>query len=1659
MAHSPAGTDTSSDLYAPSEPTEEQDHSCTIDHERPHGSGASLSQEMESPDNQMPVPRTASAGSTQNVDHRHGGDDPFRSQANAHPKRKREEEPETPYSTSVESGNTELHARREYNAGIHQPNQLDDDKSFSEPKRIRINGHPPENTSPAKFQDRSVTLPAELWHHIFRFVPPVFLGRLLRVNHAFNSYLTSDTPEPDQMDNSFGKGVRPLDAETIWAASRKLYARSLPKPLRGLKELDMWRLLLGKACQLCGQAKDLAPMVGEANFWESGPGERTDIDLLLSSDFPSFLRLALPFALVSKSMNYIPKALSREPTLPPSLDLVKRFYKPHLQQIQRRLVDVQELGTASAEEWGKGLGEEGLERTNDAQRWEQWEAKGGLKRCNKRAPTKVLAPLAITAAVPNLPPKPPNVLDVDMSAPQHVPGNPSHNGQHSDEFTLPTDQYQYHYGSTTYGPTSAYQPSWVNPIQLQELPTQHSSPSIPLPRPERNIKTANEAKAARRAEIERRCSLLDPPLPANILKHMDSFQAAIQISTPFTDFAWDTLKPRLLAQRASAEKKEQALVQQNELLQSERRQRSHQEIPPKDTRDAADRRWDRTQAPVQDLLGALADAYIDERWHGGRTVNKENSPKFAADVLLTVRQRFYERFALADAAAQISGQPIRSGTTNGPHHPTLFLESMKWVFDTKIKPFTEHFQRELFLCNGCDDNFKFYGFEGVIQHYAAKHTNSLSQGSIVVYWRAEWPDEPPFNPEPSLSKSAYYKVPSPTNAAPSSYSQINQQLFGPNDRHVAAAAMESQQPTDGYSTYHNTIVPHNTQAIPYQDTTNQYSHNVGYNTPSSSATVHGVQNTFVQAQPVSHVQDWQGNSTSVAPWQGGGTHSSSPQYNGYNYPASFNTQETAAVSSYESHGSFRAAAPHPLHFDPSRNNVAQLTESYQQQMEEMAKQARDVWFGTQGIKDLPASVRIYVVIHHMASRCSAKFTVVPSLAMFLDGIDNNAQMRPVRSLNGLACKICVTHHNATYATDPHSQPPAGDRKLFTLPHLLNHFRNAHLEGSEAFANPGSGPASPKHDWTRHMIELPEDRLISNLVYSPGMDDNKLDLVASAFPQIFPLPLPSLGFLRSSGVLRNAGAGSEIKGGPGLKYEYPLGHTDHSSIVPTYTKSRVDDLVYDRPTSTFRPASELSRPSEPPGEDEYDPHKPAYQGKPNTTGAVPGRNHAVGVDSHPLGEKPGWQVGYYDRPISQTTDLSKLLYGTAQMQPGHEETRQPQRLSNHAHNSAGSPEYSNPEKAATRAVVSTYQTNGDRIAANSSDHTNGLRQVTDLYAPEQREVGNLRHLARSPSTSAGLRAAEHFFKHFNQAPGSGKAYDSSSLEQRQRSVPLEQWPGESKIRFAEGERRYQNEPPIPMSYGSAPVRSEVSPTTQIHQSSPTLQGDRDTNLPHYQASGMHQQTNHQRVTSNSLVKIEDPELHRPGTRAYVEHTQARGSLIQDRHRYNGYGIERPQSKIDEYRHTQDSYFQDQARYSVPITPAPVYYRSRSPVEDSQSQPVYRVRSPSPVPRQVQRIPYGHSYQDRYELVGERDYPHDPKTHFQRHVEYVPVHMDEQRYSNSSRYMVAQHRDHDPRANYVRVDDTYDQGTLYERDGQLYRADPPTYRTPTIRNDGIASGYSY
>lgn len=106
------------------------------------------------------------------------------------------------------------------------------------------------------------------------------------------------------------------------------------------------------------------------------------------SDCPAFLIPALPFAFISSSNNYIPSTVLRGTTPPSTLKLTKHFYKPHVQDVMLRLENARELGNASTDEWIKGLDSEGRDRLNEAARWEQWDAKGGLKKVNLRSHPK-----------------------------------------------------------------------------------------------------------------------------------------------------------------------------------------------------------------------------------------------------------------------------------------------------------------------------------------------------------------------------------------------------------------------------------------------------------------------------------------------------------------------------------------------------------------------------------------------------------------------------------------------------------------------------------------------------------------------------------------------------------------------------------------------------------------------------------------------------------------------------------------------------------------------------------------------------------------------------------------------------------------------------------------------------------------------------------------------------------------------------------------------------------------------------------------------------------------------------------------------------------------------------------------------------------------------
>ena len=270
----------------------------------------------------------------------------------------------------------------------------------------------------------------------------------------------------------------------------------------------------------------------------------------------------------------------------------------------------------------------------------------------------------------------------------------------------------------------------------------------PRQKVERSLKEAKEARTRRRKEIERRCLALEPPIMPSTLTYMDAFHAATLISLPLDEKAWDILRPRLLSQRADAEHQELSAGLSGPLTQQVKRQ--HYEEEHRVAQENTDQMWLELKIPRREKLQKYAEDFIQRTWSAGRAVTVATASKFAAEVLCHVRQRFDEEIIQEDQMLALKG-------TAFPQDPEslacriLKLEDMKWVFEEFVKPHTDGFGKEIFLCHMCPDtNQKLFSFEAIIQHFAAKHTNTLSHGSSTVYWKADWPTAPPFDPQPNI---------------------------------------------------------------------------------------------------------------------------------------------------------------------------------------------------------------------------------------------------------------------------------------------------------------------------------------------------------------------------------------------------------------------------------------------------------------------------------------------------------------------------------------------------------------------------------------------------------------------------------------------------------------------------------------------------------------------------------------------------------------------------------------------------------------------------------------------------------------------------------------------------------------------------------------------
>ncbi|KAH6619876.1 hypothetical protein B0J18DRAFT_445923 [Chaetomium sp. MPI-SDFR-AT-0129] len=873
--------------------------------------------------------------------------------------------------------------------------------------------YPEPSSSPTL--DKSF-LPAEVWHHVFTFCPPRSLGNLLAVNKLFNVYLDPASSVHRAPHRPANQGtLRTREPNAIWRKSRGLFWPQMPAPMDSKTELDMWRLACSPKCQGCGKLRALEP--DAHNSRHPGPG---DDGVVVVWGFGRCLCALCLLKCCHKELD-----LQISPSIPsiiiPALSFI--FLTQERDVFSAAAVEQTPLpdGLSGTKLFLKADVENLQEEFSRVQEMGQGTISEWLKGLTSRG-----------------------------SDAQHQPVKWERWEASGGVSKMRSVLYP---GFTARAPTSLPPKPLLNPNLAQSTtPGRH----------ERTAEEAAEIKAARKAEIERRSLLLDPPLRADVLRRIPAFQAATHIVAPLTDDAWDRLKPRLLAQRADAE----ALEIVRKSVPIPRTEHSQPCLETtlaagKEARDLVDKHWEEVQAPLRAKIAGYADEVLRDDWNKGKKVTKENCSRFAVDALLHVRARFYAHVSKTMAAAKLAGTPADIDPPEGPFTQKLTLENMKWIFDTKFKPHTEHLRKELFYCNGCEGNYKAFGFEGVIQHYAAKHTKTLSVGSIIVHWRAEWPEHPPFSATPRTAQSPFHPL------VPSGFPPVGSAPLAINYPYPPSELVPPPPPapSPGYPYPTGYEFPPPVFNGPYQQPPPPHPHAFHPQHPAQFPAPPLPPPRYGQLQPpyATPPGPYQGFQSTAAPYgllAGPPDSTYGPPQNGqYDY-----------LNQY-------APSMHPP-----------FPDLYTTKVDDIARNSREVWRALGDIKDFPGDARVWVTIHHTVKRFQSRFYETPLLSMFIDGLSNHKEMRPVRNVNELICKTC---HLALDSANGAKQ----DRKEFSLPQLANHFQLEHSGLTQ-----GSAAASDwavDMVWVRNLSRLPQ--------YVSSANEPQRALVSAALPPVPELP--------------------------------------------------------------------------------------------------------------------------------------------------------------------------------------------------------------------------------------------------------------------------------------------------------------------------------------------------------------------------------------------------------------------------------------------------------------------------------------------------------------------------------------------------------------------------
>ncbi|KAF1808968.1 hypothetical protein P152DRAFT_178605 [Eremomyces bilateralis CBS 781.70] len=549
--------------------------------------------------------------------------------------------------------------------------------------------------------------------------------------------------------------------------------------------------------------------------------------------------------------------------------------------------------------------------------------------------------------------------------------------------------------------------------------------------------------------------------------------------------------------------------------------------------------WKRLQEPVRAELGTIADNFIRMNWSNGSLVSKENCSKFAAEVLLGVRRNYYQNSSSGGG---------RVGAEMLPGKQKLVLENMKWVFDNKIRQHTDPLRKELFFCSseGCRGTFKQYAFEGVIQHFGARHTPNFRVGGTTLNWQAaEWPEDPPFHPDPNSLKS--------NPAFSGFFPQPPGSAFGYGGYSRAAS-----------------ITPHRGQvpflppqmspaAVPPAQLSG--SPQTGYRLPGAPAGQYG---GFSPAPPLGQVPLGYPGHVSGLPGSDGvdaftannnsqfplvsGPPNTNPMPGAVPWNSGPSTSQSIPVSILgpeHAHDQMERDAEHPfVHPEPVRSaqdssaaypllrteNPPSTTRDVSGHISEKARYAWDIMDSPA----IPLSVRMFVAIYHALS---SLLTDAAVLEVLYDVVNKHGLMHPLKLAGPLSCRSCVTvgDRSGRPASGPHAE-----RQFSTFSALLSHFRDEHTR-------PGSYANFPA--WLIDMIALPEAAVLVYIHDHPSMTVRARKLLREAFPTVFKQHAPETRSPSTTSGLSTLERKAPVPGQRDRTLQHLRAESPHSDSMP------------------------------------------------------------------------------------------------------------------------------------------------------------------------------------------------------------------------------------------------------------------------------------------------------------------------------------------------------------------------------------------------------------------------------------------------------------------------------------------------------------------------------